>query len=309
MSATPDSPGLTNWILILLLGAVWGTAFMSMELALEGFGPVSVAAMRVAFGAPVLIIGGALTGQGLDRLDTRRVWLFAAASGVLSFALPFFFLSWGQQYVPSAVAGVAMGTVPLLLLPLVMIFSPEENVTWQKAAGLATGFVGLFVLVGGNIDSGSSDGMAFWGTLACTGTAASYAVGSIVMRRSPAVPAIAFAAASLLVASAIMVPTALVTEGLPETFAPGALAAAAYAAVFPTALAAFLRVHVIKTAGSLFMGTVAYMVPVWAVIFGVVILDEALPPELYMALALILSGIGISQWKTLRQVACAVVGR
>lgn len=309
MAPAPDSPGLTNWILILLLGMVWGTAFMSMNIALDGFGPVTVAAMRVGFGAPVLIVGGALVGQGLDRLGSRRAWAFAAASGVLSFALPFFLLSWGQQYVPSAVAGVAMGTVPLLLLPLVMIFSPEENVTWQKAAGLATGFIGLFLLVGSGLDGASGDRMSLWGTLACTGTAASYAFGSIVMRRSPAVPAIAFAAAALLFASAIMVPAALLVEGWPETIATTPLTAAVYAAVFPTALASFLRVHIIKTAGSLFMATVAYMVPVWAVIFGVLILGEKLPAGLYAALALILCGIGLSQWKTLRAVARAVLSR
>jgi drug/metabolite transporter (DMT)-like permease len=72
-----------------------------------------------------------------------------------------------------------------------------------------------------------------------------------------------------------------------------------YVAVFPTALAAIIRVRVITTAGSLFMSITSYMVPVWAVIFGITLMGETLPPQLFWALALILAGIGLSQWRAI----------
>jgi drug/metabolite transporter (DMT)-like permease len=68
-----------------------------------------------------------------------------------------------------------------------------------------------------------------------------------------------------------------------------------YAALLPTAIAAIIRVRVITTAGSLFMNMTSYMVPAWSVVFGIVLLGEDLPPQLYTGLALILCGIAISQ--------------
>ena len=70
----------------------------------------------------------------------------------------------------------------------------------------------------------------------------------------------------------------------------------------PTAIASFLRVQIITSAGSLFMSVTAYLVPVWSVIFGVTLMGEDLPPQLYIALALILSGIGLSQSRKLGQI-------
>jgi drug/metabolite transporter (DMT)-like permease len=105
----------------------------------------------------------------------------------------------------------------------------------------------------------------------------------------------AFTAGTLAVAAAILVPAALIVEGVPRGFEWEALAAAIYAALFPTALAFYLRVRVIRSAGSLFMSLVSYIVPVFAVLFGVLLLGEELQPGLYAALALILGGIAVSQ--------------
>ena len=293
--ATPDHPGLLNWILILTLGVVWGAAFMSVSVALDGYAVLSVAAGRVALGAVALCLIGAVIGQGLGRLNTRRHWVFAGIIGIVTVALPFTLLAWGQQHVPSAFAGVAMGAVPLLVLPLVAIFSPEEGIGPRRIAGFIVGFVGLAILIGPGALRPAGGDLEPLGRLACLGAAACYAIGSVVTRRAPPVQPIAFASATLVFAAAVLVPLAVIIDGIPTSVPLAPTWALIYAALFPTALAAVIRVRVIKTAGSMFMSLTSYMVPVWSVIFGVTLMSEALPPQLFYALGLILLGIAIAQ--------------
>jgi drug/metabolite transporter (DMT)-like permease len=302
MTPTPERPGLFNLFLVILLGVIWGGAFMSVRLSLDGFGPWTVAAIRIAIAAFVLCVAGPLLGQpitSLYRQAGKKGWGFAAIIGIGSVALPFGLLSWGQQFVPSAFAGVAMGAVPLLVLPLVYLFSPEEGIGPRRIIGIALGFVGLVILLGPGALEGAGDDRAFWGRLACLSAAGCYAAGSVLTRRAPKMPPISFATATLLAAALVMVPLALVLEGLPQEWPLLPTQAVVYAALFPTALAAVIRVRVITTAGSLFMSLTAYMVPIWSVIFGVVLMDENLPPQLFYALAIILVGIGISQSRAL----------
>ncbi len=295
---SPDAPGALNWFLILALGVVWGTAFLSVGLALEGYGPLWVAAGRTALAAAILSAGGTMLGQGLGQLASRRAWGFVTVIGAGTIAVPFLLLSWGLQHVPTAFGGVAMGAVPLLILPLVYLFSPEEGIGPRRIAGVALGFVGLALLVGpGAFESGGEP--AILARFACVGAAACYAIGSILTRRAPPMPPIALAASTMLVASILLVPLALAVEGPPPLAFDRPTAAMIYSAALPTALASFLRVRVITTAGSVFMSLVSYMVPVWAVIFGITLMGEDLPPTLFKALALILAGIALSQWRSL----------
>lgn len=299
MSATPDHPGALNWLLILSLGVIWGAAFMLVSLSLEGFGPLSVAAGRVLIGGLILCAFGTMIGQGLHSIPSAPAFGAAAVIGLFTIALPISLLSWGQQFVPSAFAGVAMGAVPLLVLPLVALFSPEEGIGPRRIAGLLLGFVGLVVLIGPDAFRSETETQNLAAQLACLGAACCYACGSVMTRRAPKMPPLAFAAASLIVAALALVPLALVLEGMPATLQAGPLTALLCSALFPTALAAVIRVHVITTAGSLFMSLTSYQVPIWSVIFGVTFMNEALPTRLYAALLLILGGIALSQSRAL----------
>ncbi|MEJ6392204.1 DMT family transporter [Gymnodinialimonas sp. 2305UL16-5] len=289
--ASPTAPGLLNWILVISLGVIWGTAFMSTSLALDGIGPWWVAAGRLGLAAVILLILGSLMGQGITHVRPARAWVFTGLVGTITLAGPIVLLSWSLTQVPSAFAGVAMGAVPLIVLPLVAIFSPEEGIGPRRIIGVLLGFGGLVLLVG----QGALDGGTFWGRLGCIGAAAGYAIGSILTRRAPKVPPVAFATATLVMGSLVLIPVAWILEGPPRIESASAAWALAYAALFPTGLAAILRVRVITTAGSMFMSMTSYMVPVWAVIFGATLMQEDLPSQLYVALLLILAGIGISQ--------------
>jgi drug/metabolite transporter (DMT)-like permease len=299
MNPSPQNPGLFNWFLILILGVVWGGAFMSVRLSLDGFGPWSVAAWRTGLGGITLAVIGSALGQGVHKIPTRRAWFFAIIIGAGAVALPFAMLSWGQQFVPSAFAGIAMGAVPLLVLPMVYLFSKDEGIGPRRVLGMLLGFVGLFILVGPGAATSTGHENEWLGRLACLAAAACYASGSVITRRAPKMPPMAFATASLLVAAIILIPIAALTEGWPDSFPTKPTAALIYAAMFPTALAAVIRVRVITTAGSLFMSLTSYQVPVWSVILGVSFMGETIPPQLFLALAIILAGIGLSQSRAL----------
>ncbi|MEM6596077.1 MAG: DMT family transporter, partial [Pseudomonadota bacterium] len=275
---SPQNPGALNWVLIGSLGVIWGAAFMLTSLALDGYGFWTVAAARNLFGALALWAVCAALGQPVSGIRSTRAWVAIVAIGLGALALPISLLSWGLQFVPSAFAGVAMGAVPLLVLPLVALFSPEEGIGPRRIIGVSLGFAGLALLLGREAFAASGRDLEIWGRLACLSAAACYAGGSIITRRAPKTPPLPFATATLFVASLPLVPIALVTEGLPTAFPTLPTFALILAALLPTALAAVIRVRVITTAGSLFMSLTSYQVPVWSVIFGIALMGETLPP-------------------------------
>lgn len=286
-------PGVINWLTLCLLGLIWGASFMSISVALQGAGPLSIAAIRLVIAA-VTLLGVALAmGLRLPAFSQRKLWLCIIGMGLFTNAIPFTLLSLAIQNVPSAFAGVAMAAVPLLVLPLAHILVPGEQMTSIKTAGFALGFIGVLVLIGvGDLFTG--DG-AVWSRLACIGAALCYAIGSIITRVAPPAHPLVFSSGGLLVGAAIMLPVALTMEGVPSAMSPSVWTALIYLGLGPTALATILLVRVIQSAGPSFMSLVNYQVPVWSVIFGVSFLGETLPGNFLAALALILVGLAISQ--------------
>ncbi len=299
---TDDLPVITarSWAMVATLGLVWGATFMGIELALEGFTPLWVATGRLSLAAALLCAVWAVRG-GPVRLtaDGRARWPFVLAVGLTGTMLPFMALSWGQTHVTSGFAGVCMAAVPLMVLPLAHVFVPGERLGWRRVAGFLVGFAGVAVLIGpGALAPTGAEGEAL-GRLACLGAAGCYAVSSIVTRRCPPIDPVALASLTLLVGAAVALPIALAVDGPPAPPPAGALAALVTLALLPTAAATLLRVVVIRSAGPVFMNLVNYQVPVWSVVFGWALLGEALPPSLLTALALILAGLVLSQWRAL----------
>jgi drug/metabolite transporter (DMT)-like permease len=290
-------PTARSWFLLVLLGVIWGGAFLGVSLALTGFPPLTLAAIRIALAAALLVGLAFLLGPGLPETRTprgRRIWLHCLGMAVFTNAIPFSLLAWGQQHVTSGFAGITMAVVPLLVLPLAHAFVPGEALTRRKLAGFALGFTGTVLLIGPGALL-SDPGAEPLARLACIAASACYATGSIVTRRAPQGPFLSFAAGGLLLAAALILPVALVVDGLPGPVPTRALLGAVYLGVFPTALATILLVHVIQTAGPSFLSLVNYQVPVWAVLIGMVALGESLPPQFLGALALILTGLAVAE--------------
>ncbi|MDH5454297.1 MAG: DMT family transporter, partial [Paracoccaceae bacterium] len=258
-----QKPTLANWLSILALGVIWGGTFMVVALALRGYGPLTVAAARTGLAATALVVLAVILRRPLPKISVD-LGLYIAAIGALSTAVPFFLLSWGQQYVPSAFAGLSMAAVPIFVLPMAHMFVPGDRMQFRKIAGFGLGFLGVMFLVGADAFTGDA---AILPRLACLGAALCYAVSSVVTRRCPPIDPVLLAAASLVVGSVLLIPAMLAIEGLPAMAAPIPMAAIVILGLVPTALATLIRVQVIRTAGPSFLTLVNYQVPLWSVLF------------------------------------------
>lgn len=293
-----SQPTRQDWLSVAFLGVIWGGTFMIVSIALEGYGPLTVAATRTTLGALSLLLLAGVMGRKLPIRQTH-LWRFIVPIGIMSTALPFFLLSWGQQYVPSAFAGLSMAALPFFVLPIAHIFSDEKMRT-RTTVGVLCGFTGAAVLIGPGIFAAGKGNLEPLARLACLGAALSYAISSVTMRRCPPIDPVALAAMSLTVGSFALIPMMLIFEGVPEWNGARPGFAIVFLGLVPTALATLIRVQVIRRAGTVFLTLVNYQVPVWSMVFGALVLSEALPLRFFAALALILLGLAISQWRALK---------
>lgn len=303
--STALPPTVHDWVTLAFLGLIWGASFLGVEMALTSFGPISLAAGRVAIAALILLVIAFVFGDGLPKFATttdRRIWLHCFAMAVFTNALPFTLLSWGQKIVTSSFAGISMAVVPLLVLPLAHYLVPSERMSTTKIIGFLFGFSGVVLLVGGG-RLGIALGNAPIGTapmltaqFACVIASCCYAIGTINTRLCPPISTLSYSTAGLTLASFILLPTAFYVEGVPAMPPLGALIGILYLAVFPTAVATLLLTLLINRAGPTFLSLVNYQVPVWAVLIGALVLDESLPGHFITALVIILAGLAISQF-------------
>lgn len=291
----PTAPTLGNWIGLYALGLIWGASFLGVALALDRFGPVSIAAGRIALGA--LTLGAVAVVARIPLPRDPVIWAFTAAMAILSNALPFFLLSWSQQHVTSGFAGITMAAIPLFVIGLAHVFVPGERLTRAKAAGFVIGLVGVAVLIGPGVLRTTGSALESVAKLGCLTASLSYALGAIVTRRCPTVHPVAFGVMALGIASVVMVPLALLVEGLPRTPSLQALGALLYLGLLPTGLATLILVGIIRSAGPSFLAQVNYHVPVWSVVLGVLVLSEELPGRFILALAIIIGGLMYSRRK------------
>ena len=274
---------------------------MGAKVALTELPPMSIAFLRLVLGASILLTVTLATGRKFPGFSTptdRRIWVHIAFMGLITNAIPFTLLNWGQLYVSSGFAGVTMAVVPLLVLPLTHFFVKGGEMTKRKSLGFAIGFIGIVVLIGPReIIAGTGESWESIARIACIMAACCYALGTINTRLCPPVSIMAFSAGGLIVGSILMLPVTLFFEGIPAMPSTTVVLSTLYLGIFPTALATILLVGVINSAGPAFMSLVNYQVPLWAIVFGVVFLGESVPPSFIGAFILILIGLAISQTK------------
>ncbi len=299
MNQTPDIKP-KSWLMVALLGLIWGGTFLVIELALQGITPLWLAAARISFAAVLILLVWRVKGGKLW-LSEERAWGSLVVVGVLSTAVPFMLLSWGQQFVSSGFAGVSMAGVALMVLPLAHYLVPGEQMTFRRSLGFLIGFVGIIILIGAQAFESTGSVWETAGRVACLLAAGCYAVSSVIIRRLPAIDAIGLSSVPLLLGAAVVIPIAYLAEGAPALPDGRTLLILAFLGLVPTAGATFLRVYVIRTAGPVFMSLTNYQVPIWSVLLGALILGEPLPSSLLLALVLTLSGVALSQYGALRR--------
>ena len=286
---------LNDWLLLFALVAMWGSSFMFNGIAVSSLPPLAIVAGRVGIAAIVLIVFVYASGRRLPALD-RHWWPFVVVA-LIGNAIPFYLITWGQQVVESALAGILMAFMPLATIVLAHFLVAGEHMTRQRALGFAGGFCGIVLLMGPAALAGiGGDAVRIVSQLAVLGGALCYAMQSVLTRLIIKGDVLVAAAATLLVASLIVVPMALWQTPL-STLAPRwqSVAAVCWLGVVPTAIATVLYFQLIRSAGPSFMSVVNYLSPGVAVMLGLWIMGEQPSPNAYLGLALILIGIAVAR--------------
>jgi drug/metabolite transporter (DMT)-like permease len=296
-----SSSAIRNWSLLLALVAMWGSAYLFMKIGVATVAPATLVAGRLVIAAALLY--AVMRARSLALPQPGRRWLPFAALAILGNCLPFYLITWGQQFIDSALAGILVAVMPLATLVLAHFFVAGERMTAPRAAGFATGLAGIVVLMGpaalaglgGSTDEAMAQAAVFAGALC-------YAGNSVLARRTIATDFLVASTAVLMLAAALMVPVALVID-FPLTVAPsaGSLAAIVWLGIGPTALATLLYFQLIAAAGPTFMAIVNYLSPLVALLAGVVVLGEQPGPTAVTGLMLILLGIALSRRRPARR--------
>jgi len=283
-----------NVVMLLALAMIWGSSFLFIKIAVATVPPLTMTAGRLLLGAGVLWLAAIAAGARMPRAP--GLWGRFALIGAFANAVPFFLISWGEQRIDSGLAAVLMAVSPLVALVLAHFFTRGDRLNANKLAGVALGFAGVIVLVG--VDALSRLGADVRAQLAVAAAALCYAIAAILARRLPQQPPAVAATATVLCAAAMITPLALILDR-PWTLAPspGGLAAVVVLGLFPTALAALIYFRLIERVGVSFVVTSNYLVPVVGVLAGALVLDEVLGWRTLAALALVLAGIALGQWR------------
>jgi drug/metabolite transporter (DMT)-like permease len=298
--------GHADWVMLLALTAMWGSAFMLTWVAVGGLPPGWVVTGRLVVAAALLMPLAAWRGE-LGRVD-KRGWVFLALIALLGNVLPFWLIAWGQRGIDSGLSGILMAVMPLAVLALAHLFVPGERMTRRRLAGFALGLAGVTVLLGpeavhdrtAGADTGTPGPLP--AMLAVLGGALCYAVSAILARLRPAHGAVPSAALVTLLAALMALPMAVAIGPTPARTTTWIEVSALLAlGVFSTATAAVVYFRLIASAGPSFAAQLNYLIPPWAVAMGVLFLGESPKPNQLYGLALILAGILIAATRARRR--------
>jgi drug/metabolite transporter (DMT)-like permease len=286
---------LGHWLLLFALVAMWGSAFMFTGIAVRGFSPTGLVAIRLGIAA--VLLTGLVLVRGQRFPWTRRFWLFSLAISLAGNCVPFWLISFGQQRIDSGLAGILMGIMPLTTMVLAHFFVRGERLNRIKAIGFGIGFAGLVALIGPEaLLELRGEGTELLHQLAVLGGAICYAINTIVARHRPPADPLVAAAGVMLAGSAIMLPIGGASASTQLLAAPPVpLAAMLALSIVATAIATVVFLKLVATAGPSFTSFINYLIPVWALLMGVIFLGEEPSVRVVLALALILAGIALSE--------------
>ncbi len=280
------------WTMLLTLAAVWGASYLFIKVAVDEIPPAPMMAFRTLLAAAVLL-GYVVWRLGRERAfgELRAAWRHCLVLGVFNAALPFWLIAWGEQYIDSGLAAVVQASVPIFNALLILRFMPHERLTRTQAAGLAIGIVGVAVVTGIHPDGGA---LAVLGAFAVVLSSLSYASAGVYGQRAVSGTAgPVLATGSMLVGGLILLPFALfqLPDAVPSREAVASVLALS---LLGTALAQLILFRMLALHGSARLSLVTYLMPGFALVYGGLILDEAITAATLVGLALILGGVALA---------------
>lgn len=289
VASGPAAPAAARWLTpveLTVLGAIWGASFLFMRVSAREFGALPLVEVRVALGALLLL---PILWSGRAHFRRKHIAPLILISAINT-AIPFSLFAWAAQRAPAGIGAITNATA-VMFTALVAFAFFGEHISKRRGVGLVAGFVGVAVLA-----SGKTAGVSVWSAaLAGTFAASLYGIGGNLVRRQLAgIPPGAVAASTLVCASILLAPFAILSW--PRAPIPlHSWVSAVLLGVLCTGVAYFIYFRLIYRIGAPRAATVTYLVPLFGVVWAWIVLGEPLTLSMAIAGALILGGVALSQ--------------
>jgi len=280
-----------DWVMLLSLSLIWGGSFFLNAVILTELPTLTLVAARVSLAAIALWGFAAITGRlrGL----TPAVWAAFAVMGFLNNAIPFTFIVHAQTSISSGLASILNATTPLFTILVAGVFLSDERFSVMRLAGVAIGLFGVVVMIG--TDALDGIGSSVWAQMFSLGAAVSYGFASVFGRRFRrlGIDPIQVAMGQVTMSSLMLWPVAIVLDrpfdlAMPSVTVWGALGVLS---VICTACAYILYFKVLERAGATNISMVTFLVPVSAILLGILFLGETLHISHVIGMLLISLGL------------------
>jgi drug/metabolite transporter (DMT)-like permease len=298
MIARPTRP---DWVILGVLALMWGTSYVFIKLGVQdGHLPTfTLIASRLFIGFVFLATVVAIAREPLPR--NPRIYMHLVVMAVVNIVIPFFLITTAERSVPSAIAAIINGAVPLVVILLAALFLHDEPITVGRLIGLLIGYAGVIVIVSPGL--ANSTGSEISGELALVGSTISYGIGAVYTRRNmkglrPMIPAmlqvgIAFAIVSVL---------ALVVERpLSVAWNGEAILAVVWLGVFGSGAAYLLNFRLLSRIGATRTSILAYFLPIIGIVSGALMFREHIDPLVLVGTSLVLAGIALVNGRSLQR--------
>lgn len=273
------------------LALAWGSSFLWIKIGVAELQPFNLVALRLFFG--VLGLAAVVAIGRPPWPSTRLEWLTLLALGVTNTAAPFVLITWGEQFIDSAVASVYNSMVPLFTVLIAHVFLREERFGLLRVLGVIVGFLGVLVIFAQEFTKGVGQGLLGQGAVLL---AAIYYGGSAVLtrRNTKQIDRRIIAFVPLIVADVLAWAGAAAAERpiqLPRM--PLTWLAVLWLGVIGSFIAYLLYFHLVHNLGSTRATMVTYTFPVSGLLLGAVFLDEQITPNLIAGGVLVLASLVI----------------
>lgn len=284
-----------NWVLLWILVALWGSAFSLVTITLRELPGITLVGLRLAMGWLVLLALFHMKGRRLPR--EPRAWAYFAVIAVLGNCLPYFLITWGQEVVPSGMTGILMSVTPLVVVGLAHFTLPGERAGILKVAGIVAGFLGIWFLLSSSAQGQVTAQSALLPRqLGILLGAVCYGVTIIIARHQPVQDPMLASLSVLGISALVMIVPALLA--MPQAgwraLSWQTVLSVILLGVFCTGYATVVYFQLLRTAGATFLSLMNYLIPLWAVAIGAAFLGEKLQPGAWLAMLLVLAGVGLT---------------
>lgn len=290
-TTTIRKPTALDIAAIVLLGAIWASAFPAIAVSVPAFGPDWIVVFRAAIGFLALLPWVLL--RGMIWPNSTREWMYVAFLVCFNVVVPTFLLSWAAQIIPSGQIALLMGIAPLLGLMASHFMTHDDKFNTLKLIAVIFGFCGISVIIGPSAFDGLGDQLI--AQLATLLAGACLITSGVVLRKLERLPPVRLSAMVLGLSALVFLPFTVFTQSVPDTMDTTAILALLYLGVFPTGLAYIFRTQLVRRVGVSVYSHVGNLIPVFGVFFGAVLLLEPVTLPMIGALLLILAGLGLAR--------------